>query len=226
MDTVMSLVVATGNPGKLSEIRAMLAHLPVEVLAAAEVLGRPATVVEDADTFEGNALKKARAVAAASMMVTLADDSGLEVDALGGRPGVRSARFAHEGATDAENNAELLRQLQAVEDENRAARFRCAVAVFDPWANEGGAELVVTGCCEGRIAHKPSGTGGFGYDPLFIVEATGRTMAELHPDEKNRVSHRARALGNLQPLLEAIISRRLAEAARALGHIDPAQPRG
>ncbi len=211
----MSIVVATGNRGKLAEIRAILANLPVEVLSAAEALGEALpNINEDGDTFEANALIKARAVATASMMLTLADDSGLEVDALGGRPGVRSRRFAGEGATDAENNAELLRRMDEVEDADRTARFRAAIAVVDPWAD--GEETVVAGSCEGLIARKPSGTGGFGYDPLFIVEGTARTMAELDEADKNEISHRGRALRELQPKLEHIIRGRLSQAESIL----------
>lgn len=213
---VMSLVVATGNRGKLGEIRALLEGLPIEVLSLSDVLAPFSQVLEDGDTFAKNALKKARNVADASQLVTLADDSGLEVDALGGRPGVRSARFAREGATDAENNAALLAQLEEIGEESRTARFRCAIALVDPWAPEAERELVVEGSCEGRIARKPSGTGGFGYDPLFIVAETGRTMAELSDQQKNQVSHRARALAEMRPRLAAIIEERLAESVRIL----------
>ncbi len=207
----MSIVVASGNRGKLAEIRALLANLPVEVLSAAEALGDALpNITEDGETFEDNARIKARAVADVSMMLTLADDSGLEVDALGGRPGVRSRRFAGEGATDAENNAELLRRMDEVEGDGRRARFRVAMVTIDPW--DDGAELVVHGSCEGSIARKPSGTGGFGYDPLFIVDGKERTMADLAEDEKNEISHRGRALRELKPSLEAIIRRRLKEA--------------
>ena len=215
MTAVMTIVVATGNRGKLTEIRSLLGELPVEVLSAQEALGDALPkVVEDCDSFEDNALKKARTVATEAMMLTLADDSGLEVDALGGRPGVRSARFAGEGATDAENNAELLRQMDDVDDESRKARFRAAIALVDPWDPDG--EVVVQGSCEGRIARTPSGTGGFGYDPLFIVDELDRTMAELGEAEKNEISHRGKALAQLQPRLEAIVRARLDEAAQIL----------
>ena len=216
MDAVMSLVVASGNRGKLAEIRALLDGLPVEVLAMHDVLG-PLSIVEDADTFAKNALKKARSVAGACQMLTLADDSGLEVDALGGRPGVRSARFAREGATDAENNAALLSQLEDIDDASRSARFRCAIALVDPWGEEGAREVVVEGTCEGRIARKPSGAGGFGYDPLFIVAETSCTMAELTDEQKNRVSHRGKALAELRPTLAALVAGRLADAVRIIG---------
>jgi XTP/dITP diphosphohydrolase len=215
MTAVMTIVVATANRGKLSEIRSLLGVLPVQVLSALEALGEAMPkVVEDGDSFEDNALKKARLVAAEAMLLTLADDSGLEVEALGGRPGVRSARFAGEGATDAENNAELLRQMDDVDDDSRKACFRAAIALVDPWDPDG--EVVVQGRCDGRIARTPSGTGGFGYDPLFIVDDLGRTMAELGEAEKNLASHRGKALRQLQPRLEAIVRARLAEAAKIL----------
>lgn len=215
MQTVMSIVVASNNRGKLAEIRTLLADLPVEVQSMAEALGEAPNIVEDGDTFEANALIKARFVAERCKMVTLADDSGLEVDSLGGRPGVRSARFAHEGATDAENNAELLKLLQDMDSADRAARFRCAIALIDPWSRDE-PHVVVEGRCEGSVAHKPAGTGGFGYDPLFVVSELGRTMAELTDDEKNRISHRGLALAKMRPTLEQIIRQRLSEARTIL----------
>jgi XTP/dITP diphosphohydrolase len=185
--------------------------MPVEVLSASEALGEAVpNITEDGETFEDNARIKARAIAGASMMLTLADDSGLEVDALGGRPGVRSRRFAGEGATDAENNAELLRRLDEVYDDDRRARFRAAIVMVDPWNED--EETVVTGTCEGVIARKPSGSGGFGYDPLFIVRGKDRTLADLSEREKAEISHRGRALRDLQPKLEALIQTRLAQA--------------
>lgn len=212
---LFSLVVATGNRGKLAELRALLADLPVEVLGVAEVT-TPPDVVEDADTFVGNALKKARAVAAACHAVTLADDSGLEVDALEGRPGVRSARYAREGATDAENNAKLLAELEGVPAERRTARFRCALALVDPWgraeSGSGAHETVVEGAFEGRIATEARGAGGFGYDPLFLVDDGARTLAELDEAEKNLRSHRGQALTRLRPVLEALVAARRREA--------------
>lgn len=207
---LLTIVVATGNQGKLAELRALLASLPIEVRSTAEVLSEPPTVHENGKTFEDNALIKARAIADATSLITLADDSGLEVDALGGRPGVRSARFSGEGATDASNNALLLESMQDVEGEQRTARFRCAMALVDPWHPD--RPVVVDGRCEGLIARTPSGTGGFGYDPLFIVSGVGRTMAELGMSEKNELSHRARALGAMRPEIERIVRERLAEA--------------
>jgi XTP/dITP diphosphohydrolase len=210
-----TLVVATGNRGKLEELRALLSELPLQVLSVSEVIHPPPHVVEDGATFEENAIKKARAVARATLMLTVADDSGLEVDLLDGRPGVRSARFAHERATDAENNAALLAALasgQAGTDGFRA-RFRCVLALVDPFTH-GGEPRTVTGVCEGAVIRAPRGSGGFGYDPLFLVGGTNRTMAELAPHEKNRLSHRARAFGALGPLLEQVLRERAAQVAR------------
>jgi XTP/dITP diphosphohydrolase len=217
-----TLVVATGNRGKLEELRALLAGLPLRVLGVSEVLRDPPRVVEDGATFVDNAVKKAREVARATLMWTLADDSGLEVDALGGRPGVRSARFAHERATDAENNAALLAELGSLSDpvsgdlpgeDGFRARFRCVLALVDPFTG-GGEPRTVEGVCEGTVTRAPRGSGGFGYDPLFVVEGTGRTMAELTEQEKNRLSHRARAFAALEPVLASILEARAAQVTR------------
>ncbi len=214
-----ALVVATSNRGKLEELRALLAHLPVEVLSIADVGADAIAVIEDGATFEANAVKKARAFADATTMLTLADDSGLEVDALGGKPGVRSARFAHDRATDAENNSALLSALANIDDTPNAgypARFRCVLALVDPFVNEG-APFVVEGRCEGRITLSPRGSGGFGYDPLFVVAASaqGETMAELPAAQKNALSHRGRAFSTLLPVLERVLFAR-DEAARKI----------
>ncbi|MSP24381.1 MAG: RdgB/HAM1 family non-canonical purine NTP pyrophosphatase [Myxococcales bacterium] len=212
---VLSVVVATTNRGKLAELRAMLATWPVELLSLSDALG-VFVIEEDALTFAGNAKKKAELVAAECHAVVIADDSGLEVDALGGGPGVRSARFARAGATDAENNAELLRRLVGVETSERTARFRCALALVDPWAAPGARLFECDGCCEGRIAEKPSGKGGFGYDPLFIVAGGNSTFAELDQTEKNRISHRAVAFARVMPQLERIVVSRTRQALTAL----------
>jgi XTP/dITP diphosphohydrolase len=213
MTAHMTLLLATSNRGKVLELTSLLRDLPVDLVTSATALaGRP-PVVEDGATFSENALLKGRAAVSAAMMVTLAEDAGLEVDALGGRPGVRSARFAKEGATDAENNAALLNALGEVEEGQRTARFRCVMVLIDPWS-EGEREIVAEGRCEGAIALQPRGNGGFGYDPLFVVDGFGRTMAELTEAEKNEVSHRARAVTALRPALEAMIARRLAAAAK------------
>jgi XTP/dITP diphosphohydrolase len=212
------LVVATRNRGKLEELRALLAGLPLDILALGDVLPDAPPTVEDGETFADNAIKKAREAAAGTLMLSLADDSGLEVDALGGRPGVRSARFAHERATDAENNAALLAALAgadpAAEPGGHRARFRCVLALVDPFTSSGEARTV-EGVCEGAIAMVARGAGGFGYDPLFVVAGGDRTMAELSEDEKNRVSHRARAFAALRPVLEGVLAERAAQAERA-----------
>lgn len=219
MDPLFEMLLATSNRGKLVELRALLADLPVEIVSLAQALPGKPQAVEDGATFRDNALIKARAAATATMLVTVAEDAGLEVDALGGRPGVRSARFAGEVATDAENNAALLKALEEVEDDQRTARFRCVAVLIDPWAEGPAREIVVEGSCEGVIARAPRGGGGFGYDPLFLVDGYGRTMAELGEDEKNRVSHRARAIAALRPALEDVVARRRADAARAAGRV-------
>ena len=188
------LAFASGNQHKVAEIAAMLAPHGWEVVPLS------LTVEEDAPTFAGNAEKKARAALAASGLPSLADDSGLEVDALDGAPGVLSARYAGEPCDDGANNRKLLGALAGVPDARRTARFRCALVFVDA----DGTRLATDGTCEGRIGHAPRGSGGFGYDPLFLVDgdARGRTMAELAPDEKNRISHRARALEKMARALD------------------------
>ncbi len=218
--TPHTLVLASGNKGKLVEFRGLLSRAPVRLLPMDAVLRTPLTLIEDGKTFEENAIKKARAVADATMMLTLADDSGLEVDALGGRPGVRSARFASERATDAENNAALLAAIEALGDPTTGgapgtlpARFSCALALVDPYA--GAADpIVATGSCEGTVIRSARGTAGFGYDPLFEVKDRGKTMAELGEAEKNAISHRARAVEALLPLLLDLLAARDREVRR------------
>lgn len=203
-----ALVVATTNPGKLAELRALLVNLPVDVLSPDDVLTKKITVIEDGSTFAENATKKAVALARATMMLTLADDSGLEVDALGGAPGVRSARYAHSRATDGENNAALISALSALSDEGAVfrARFRCVLALVDPLVSF--EPHLVEGSCEGRMLTAPRGSGGFGYDPLFLVEGHDKTMAELGDEQKNQVSHRGRAFQALRLVLEkALVAR-------------------
>ncbi len=195
----MRLLVATGNAGKLREFRQMLEPLGFEVLGLGDLPDRPA-LPEDGDTFLENARAKAWPLARRLGIPVLADDSGLAVDALGGAPGVRSARFAGPGATDAQNNARLLAELRDVPDPGRTAAFVCALVLALPDLGEVAAE----GRVAGRILREPRGTGGFGYDPLFLVEGLGRTAAELEPEVKNRVSHRGRALRLLLPVLRAL----------------------
>ena len=217
MTAAFSLLLATSNRGKLAELTALLSDLPVEVVSLAQALPGREQAVEDGATLEDNARIKARAGATAAMMVTIGEDSGLEVDALGGRPGVRSARFASESATDAENNAALLTAMDEVEDDQRSARFRTVMVLIDPWAEGEQKELVFEGKCEGTIARVPRGTGGFGYDPLFLVAGTKGTMAELSEAEKNQLSHRAQAFAALRPALHELVFRRIAQAARIAG---------
>jgi XTP/dITP diphosphohydrolase len=184
------LVLATGNAGKLKEMRAILAPWQVAVLPLSDFTA--AAAEETGMSFVDNAILKARFAAEAARLPAIADDSGLEVVALGGAPGVRSARYAGEGAGDAANNARLLGELQGVPDARRGARYRCAMVYVsrpdDP------APIVCEASWEGRIATAARGNGGFGYDPLFIVSGTDRTAAEFDPHEKNRVSHRGQAL--------------------------------
>jgi XTP/dITP diphosphohydrolase len=187
----MRLFVATHNAHKMREI--------AQILPSFEVLSDdPEGVEETASDFAGNALIKVRAIAARHPGEwCLADDSGLEVAALNGEPGVRSARYAGEACETAENNALLLKNLAGVED--RRAQFTCAIALVDP----AGREHLVSGRCEGRIAQTASGGGGFGYDPLFVPAGDTRSFAELPADEKNRISHRARALAEVCRLLRS-----------------------
>ncbi len=212
----LSILLATTNRGKIAELAAIFADLPIKLLPLSTVLPELPPIIEDGATFVDNALIKARTASEASMMVTLAEDAGLEVDALGGRPGVRSARFAKEGATDSENNAALLAALEEIDDENRTARFHCTMVLLDPW-NEAQPEVVCEGRCEGMIARQTRGAGGFGYDPLFVVAGDGRTMAEIGDDEKNRISHRAQAAREMRPVLEALIESRRATVMRVAG---------
>jgi XTP/dITP diphosphohydrolase len=183
----MKLLVATRNHHKLREIREIL-HLPgVALVGADEVPGLP-EVAEDAPTFEGNAIKKALVLAKASGCWTLADDSGLEVEALQGAPGVHSARYAGPAASTPANNAKLLQALDGVKD--RRARFRCVLALCSPQ----GESWTVEGRCEGRILEAPQGAQGFGYDPLFVPDGHAQSFAELSAACKNQLSHRGQAL--------------------------------
>jgi XTP/dITP diphosphohydrolase len=199
--TATSCVVATRNRGKLREIVPLLAGLPL-ALHTIDELAPDAELREDGDTFEANALAKARQAARATGLPAIADDSGLEVAALSGAPGVYSARYAGLPSDDARNNAKLLEALRGTPAARRGARFRC-VAVFVDAAR--GIEIVRAGDCGGEILEAPRGELGFGYDPLFLVPALGRTMAELPLDEKNRLSHRAAAFRALADALRAAV---------------------
>lgn len=197
------LVFATRNRGKLVELRDLMAALPIRVVGVFE-LDRPVPEVEeDGDTFAANATKKAREVARASGLPALADDSGLEVDALAGAPGVRSARFAGPEAGDAANNAKLLEELTGVPPARRTARFRCVVALADSTGPLGNRVILAHGTCEGTVLEAARGTGGFGYDPLFFAPELGATFAEAGVGAKSGVSHRARAVATILPELAA-----------------------
>lgn len=204
------IVLATGNRGKLREVAEILAPAGVTVIGIADV-APDWSVVEDGATFAANARLKAQSLAHRTGLPALGDDSGLEVDALGGRPGVRSARFAGEHASDAENTALLLRELADVPDERRGARFRCALVLAWP----DGRSVEADGRCEGSIAQAPRGDGGFGYDPVFVDPVSGRTFAELPAEAKNAFSHRRRALDALAAVLATAESRANAEHPRA-----------
>jgi XTP/dITP diphosphohydrolase len=187
---VRRVVLATGNPGKLREMRAILASHDLEVVAQSELgIAPPA---EDGDNFVANALLKARHAAAIARLPAIADDSGIEVDALGGRPGIHTARYAGPEGSEQANNAKLLAELAGVPAGRRGARYRCAMAFVrdadDP------SPIVAEACWEGRIGFERRGSGGFGYDPLFIVAGGDYTAAEMQAADKNRVSHRGQAL--------------------------------
>ncbi len=185
----MKLLLATRNRNKLVEMQHALDGTGWQVLLLTDIDNEP-QVAEDGATFEENARKKARAAARASELQTLAEDSGLEIDALGGEPGVKSARYCGEGASDADRIRRVLDRMIAVPDELRTARFRCAMCLVEP----AGTETCFEGHCEGRIAHHARGSSGFGYDPIFIPAGYARTFAELGLSIKNTISHRALAM--------------------------------
>lgn len=192
------LLLATGNPGKLREFKALFGELRgLEIVTPAEVGGLP-DVIEDGATFEHNACKKAREIAQATGLLVLADDSGLEVDALGGRPGVRSARYAGPGCSDDDNNELLVHELHDVPAAERTARYRVVLALAQP---DDERVLTESAACEGRIRLEPKGENGFGYDPYFEPAGYACTMAELSPEEKNRVSHRAKAAKKMRAVI-------------------------
>lgn len=206
MSQSSKLLVATGNPGKLKELAGLFAAVPFELVSLSDV-GIDVEVPETGETFEDNAILKAVGYAAMSGMWTVADDSGLEVDALGGEPGVRSARYAGEGASDAQRIALLLQNLENVPDDKRQARFRCVMALCRPDR----APELFQGACHGMIVRSQRGSLGFGYDPIFLFPELGVTMAELADEEKARMSHRG------------IAARKAAVALRDLGMDDQAK---
>ncbi len=194
--TCRDLVIATSNRNKLKEFAALLKDYRVRILSLKDFPQIP-EIVEDGKTFCENALKKAVLVACATGKLTIADDSGIEVEALGGRPGVYSARFAGEGAGDAANNAKLLEELKDVPPDKRGACFKCALGIATPREETEWVE----GECRGVIIDELRGQHGFGYDPVFLVPEYNRTFAEMPPEQKNRISHRARALRKLLDIL-------------------------
>ncbi len=193
------LVVGSSNPGKVREISALLAGLPVRVCALSEC--GPVELPEEGDDYAANAAAKARAVAAQTGSLAVADDSGLEVDALGGRPGPRSARYGGPDLDDAGRVARLLEEIGDRPEAERGARFVCHASLATP---DGRVETAV-GVCSGRILAAPRGEGGFGYDPVFVPEGYACSMAELSADEKDRISHRGRALERLAPAIRAAL---------------------
>ncbi len=201
MTTPRKLLIATRNAGKVREYRELLAALPLEVTYL-DAEGITLEVEETGDTFADNAVLKATTYARASGLWTWADDSGLEVDALGGAPGVYSARYAGPNASDADRYRKLLDALAGVPWDQRTARFRCVVALATP---EGGDVRTTEGVCEGIIAFGPLGNNGFGYDPVFYLPDRGVTMAQLPPEEKHAISHRGRAARAMVAVLSGMI---------------------
>ncbi len=186
----MKIVIATSNKNKIVEIREKFSSIKgLEIVPLSDYKDLP-DIVEDADTFQGNALKKARVIRDFTGEISLADDSGLVVDALNGEPGVYSARYGGENATDIDRYKLVLEKMRGVSPEKRGARFVCAIAMALP----DGREFVTDGSCEGVISTEPAGSGGFGYDPVFYIPELKATMAEISLEQKNRISHRGRAL--------------------------------
>jgi XTP/dITP diphosphohydrolase len=196
-----TILLATNNQGKVREIQDLVKTLPVKFVSLSDMEPVP-EVVEDGKTFEANALKKARTIAACTGMATLADDSGLCIDALDGRPGVLSARYAGEDATDERKCQGILEEMQNVPDEERSARFVCVLALVLPT----GDEQLFWGVSEGTITREIHGKLGFGYDPIFYFEKAGCTFAQMDRQDKNKVSHRGRALREFASYLEGLIN--------------------
>ncbi|HET6325954.1 MAG TPA: RdgB/HAM1 family non-canonical purine NTP pyrophosphatase [Planctomycetaceae bacterium] len=201
MSAAAPLVVASRNPKKSGEIRDLLVPFGLDVVSVSQFANVP-DVVEDGHTFAENAAKKASETARRLSLWTLGEDSGLEVDALAGAPGIYSARFSGPGATDESNNVKLMHELSAVPDDRRGARYVCNVALADP---SGKIRLQVEAYCRGRMTREPRGTNGFGYDPYFLIREYHRTFGELGPAVKRRLSHRARAFERLIPPLVVLL---------------------
>jgi len=194
------LILATRNKGKLKEIQALFSDLDIDILSLDKAEDAP-HVEEDGKTFMENAFKKAKVIAEATGIMALADDSGLEVDALNGAPGVYSARYSGENASDASNNSKLLDELKGVPSGNRGAHFSCVIIVYHP----SGRWISTEAKCEGEITKKIIGDRGFGYDPVFYIPSINRTMAQLSPEEKNSLSHRGKALTELKSKLPGFL---------------------
>ena len=192
-----TIIFATGNEGKMHEIRQILGDMDVNILSMKEA-GISVDIIEDGTTFEENAVIKAKAVAAMTSHIVLADDSGLEIDYLNKEPGIYSARYMGENTSYDIKNANLIERLEGVEDEKRTARFVCAIAAALP----DGEILTAQGFVEGRIAYEPEGENGFGFDPIFYLPEYGCTTAQLSEEEKNSISHRGRALRAMKQKLE------------------------
>lgn len=200
---MIKLLVATTNPGKFAEVKDFLRQLPLEVLSLSDLATWP-KIIEDGATFEENALKKARALAEYSGYLTLADDSGLEVDALNGAPGIYSARYCGEEGNDKKNNEKLMHELREISEEKRTGRFVCALALCAP-KSHGMKEWTVRDSCEGRISFELKGENGFGYDPLFFYPPLGKTFGEIDRAIKATVSHRGKALKKLAEMLPSLV---------------------
>ena len=201
---IKEILLATRNSDKVRELAALLGDLGIRIRTLADFPTAP-EVEEDGGTCEANALKKARAIASATGLLSVADDTGLEVDALGGRPGVFAARYAGEGATYEDNCRKLIKELDGVPQARRTARFVTVAALAMP----GGETRVATGTLVGVIAEECAGSQGFGYDPVFFVPELGRTLAELTAEEKNRISHRAKAFRAMADMLRPLAAERL-----------------
>lgn len=196
----MKLVIATGNKNKIFEIKEKLSCVEhIEIIPLGEFKNVP-EIIEDADTFNGNAIKKARVIRDFTGLPSMADDSGLIVDALNGEPGVYSARYGGEGLTDRDRYLMVLDKMKGIEESKRGARFVCSIAIALP----DGREFSADGLCEGRIALAPCGENGFGYDPVFYLPEYGRTMAELTLEIKNRISHRGKALDHASVIIKKL----------------------
>ncbi len=190
------LLIASNNEGKVEEIRELFRGLNYNVVSMRDI-GTNIHVEEDQPDFAGNSFKKAKEVSAKTGEIVLADDSGLEVEALHGQPGVYSARFAGETASDNDNNVKLLSLMKEIPERRRRARFRCVITIYRP----DGTYLQTEGTCPGKIGFEPVGEGGFGYDPLFLPTGLNKSMAELTAEEKNKISHRAIAIKAMVELL-------------------------